>query len=171
MKRKIEIISDLMAVSASTVPKAGGESFIDISLLDDGEREILAEEMFQLSDELNDEEYSKYGRIIEEEALAVLLIGLKDHPPLGIDCRGCGFKDCNEFQSTTAEGIFKGPNCVYRVLDMGMSLGSALKTAGTHNVRASVMIKGGLAAKNVGLSTANVCIAVPIILDENLPYC
>ncbi len=171
MKREIEIISDLIAVSASIAPKSGGESFINIYLLDDAEREILAEEMFQLSDTLNEELYSKYGKIIEEEAQAVLLVGLKGHPPLGIDCQACGFKDCQEFESEGTEDIFEGPNCAYRLLDMGMALGSALKTAGAHGVKTSLMIKAGLAAKNIGLSTARLCMAVPIMLDEERPYC
>ncbi|MFO8109971.1 MAG: DUF2148 domain-containing protein [Thermoplasmata archaeon] len=170
MEKGIKIISDLMTVRARTVPKASGESYMDIALLDDAEREILAEEMYQLSDELNDEDYSKYGKILEEDAQAVLLISLKEHPPLGLNCRACGFDDCDEFKSVSAQGIFRGPNCIYRLLDMGMALGSALDTASVHKVKASVMIKAGLAAKNIGLSTANVCIAVPVILKEDRPY-
>ncbi len=171
MEKAVDITSSLMKASASTAPKAEGVSYLEISVLDDAEREMLSEEMYQLADELNDEEYAIYGESIEKESHAVLLVGLKEHPALGLNCRACGFKDCEEFNSASAQGIFQGPNCVYRLLDLGIAIGSALKTSSIHNARATVMIKGGLAAKNLGLSTAMVCMAIPITLDENRPYC
>lgn len=170
MSKGIDTISDLMVISATTTPKSGGESFMEITLLDDAERKILAEEMYQLSDQTEDDEYSIYGRMIEEETLSVLLIGLKEHPPMGLNCRACGFNDCEEFKKASGDGIFHGPNCTYRLLDMGMSVGSALDTANLHHVKASLMIKAGLAAKNIGLSTANICMAIPIMLHQDIPY-
>ncbi len=162
-------ITDLMAISAKSAPKVEGISNLEIAILDDAEKEILAEEMFQLADEFNDESYSSLGINIES-AERIMLIGLEDPSSIGLDCKACGFKDCAEFDEKSQKGIFEGPNCIFKVLDLGIALGSALKTAMMHNVRADVIIKGGLAAKDIGLSSSTVCLAIPVTLDETKGY-
>ncbi len=162
MEKGVDIIAKLMSISAITAPKAEDISFIDIQPLDEAEKEILAEELFQMAEE--DEEYSHIGEIIIESD-KVILMGLNEHPPFGLDCQACGFKDCDEFSKIKKEDIFKGPNCAYRLLDLGIAIGSALKTADYNNVEADILIKAGLAAKNIGLSTSNIVMAVPIYLQ------
>lgn len=169
MEDSIEMISNLMSISAKTAPKSMGESFLEIISLDKAEKEILTEEMFQMSDELNDDSYGYEGEIIRDAA-KVIIIGLKKHPTLDLDCRACGFKDCDDFAEHRVEGIFEGPNCVFHLIDIGMAVGSAINTANRHDVRSKISLKGGLAAKNVGISSSNVCIALMIDLSEEKDY-
>ncbi|MFO7990701.1 MAG: DUF2148 domain-containing protein [Thermoplasmata archaeon] len=169
MEDSIELISNLMAISARTAPKSLGESYLKITLLDKAEKEILTEEMFQMSDELNDDSYSYEGEIIREAA-KVIIIGLEEHPPLDLDCRACGFKNCEDFSDNKIKGIFEGPNCAFHLIDMGMAVGGAIDTAQIHNIRSKISLKGGLAAKNVGISTSKVCIALMIDLSEEKDY-
>ncbi|MFP3871511.1 MAG: DUF2148 domain-containing protein [Candidatus Natronoplasma sp.] len=153
------LISDLMKISAESSPKAT-EDFLTVVVLDGGEIEILAEEMFQLSDEFDDESYSEEGEFIESSD-EVILVGLEDHPPLDIDCRACGYESCDDFsEAEETEDIFKGPNCIFRVLDLGMALGNAANTSEMHHLDPTLSIRGGLAAKHLGLIDSRVCLAV-----------
>ena len=170
MSEGIDIVAELMALSAKNTPTALGESYLDIIILDEAEKEILVEEMYQLADELDNEGYTKKGEEIENSD-KVLLIGLNDHPSLGIDCKACGFDSCEDFErADKKEDIFLGPNCIFRIIDLGLALGNALRTAGNHNVDAEIMIRGGLAAKDLGLSTSRICLAIPISLKPKYDY-
>jgi uncharacterized ferredoxin-like protein len=46
---------------------------------------------------------------------------------------------------------FSGPNCAIRMADLGIALGSAVKTAQFHNVDNRIMYSGGVAAIDLGL--------------------
>ena len=49
-------------------------------------------------------------------------------------------------QCILAQIDFKGPNCMLRLLDLGIALGSAVKTAQIHNVDNRIMYRAGVAA-------------------------
>jgi len=168
-KRITEIVIDLMNISAQTSPKSSG-NFLDTMVLDESEKEMLTEELYQLSDEFQDETYSEEGDLVNSSD-EVLLIGLKDHPSLGLDCRACGFESCENFDDADhTEKIFEGPNCIFKILDLGISIGHALNTAETHNIDYQISIKGGLAAKSLGLMDSRVCLAVPIHVISDKDY-
>jgi len=154
-----QMISELMKISAGGSPRSFGDH-LEIVVLDEAEIEMLAEEMFQLSDELNEEIYSEEGEDIESSN-HVILIGLKDHTPLGMDCRACGFDSCDDLaKAEENEDIFQGPNCIFRLLDLGTALGNALNTAEMFKLDHDISIRGGLAAKHLGLIDTRVCLAV-----------
>ncbi|MEF8834619.1 MAG: DUF2148 domain-containing protein [Candidatus Thermoplasmatota archaeon] len=169
-KRKItETVIDLMDISAQTSLKSSG-NYLETMVLDDAEKEMLAEELYQLSEEFQDETYSEEGDLINSSD-ELLIIGLEDHPSLGIDCKACGYESCEDFsEADQTEQIFEGPNCVFRLLDLGISIGNALNTAETHNIDYQISIKGGLAAKNLGLMDSRVCLAVPIHVISDKDY-
>ena len=60
------------------------------------------------------------------------------------------------------EGEFKGPNCAFRLLDMGIALGSAVKTAGMLNVDNRIMYRVGVAARRLGLAKAQIVHGIPL---------
>ncbi|MBS3817785.1 MAG: hypothetical protein KGY76_09520 [Candidatus Thermoplasmatota archaeon] len=159
-------VSDLIKIAAENSPKIS-EDDIELVSLDDAEKEMLVEEMYQLSDEFDDESYSEEGESIETSD-KIFLIGLEDHEPLDIDCRACGFESCKDFQDAEEkEKIFKGPNCVFKILDLGMSLGYAWTTSEMHKVKPDISIKGGLAAVHLGLSETRICLAMTIKTGSN----
>ena len=47
--------------------------------------------------------------------------------------------------------FFTGPNCAVRMADLGIALGSAVKTASLHNVDNRVMYSAGVTALALGL--------------------
>ncbi len=166
MKEGTDILTKLMAVAARNSPKALDESFLEILVLDEAEKEMLVEEMYQLSDERDDEIYTLKGDEIEKSD-RVLLIGLDKHPGLGIDCKACGYENCEEMENSKQKmDIFEGPNCVYRVIDMGNAAGYALQNASKNDIDAKISIKGGLAAKNLGLSTTRICLAIIVMSNS-----
>jgi uncharacterized ferredoxin-like protein len=70
---------------------------------------------------------------------ATLLIGVEGHIPLGINCGGCGHATCAEMVKAVKAGknkkaLYMGPNCVLKISDLGIAVGSAVKTASIHNV-------------------------------------
>ena len=59
--------------------------------------------------------------------------------PLGLNCGGCGHVSCKDMEIAGAAAKanktdYKGPNCVFKVTDLGIAVGSAVKTASIHNV-------------------------------------
>lgn len=166
MMEEADIIVRLIATAAKNSPKALDESFLEISVLDEAEKEMLVEEMYQLADGRGDEIYTAKGEDLENSD-SVILIGLNEHPGIGIDCRACGYESCESMENSENEkDIFEGPNCIFRLIDIGISLGYALQNASKNDVDAKIMIKGGMAAKNLGLSTSKICLAVAMMSPD-----
>lgn len=159
----IDVIDELMKISADSAPRAM-DTKIDVEILEESEKEMVVEEMFQLADELNDERYREGGETVQSSK-SLILVDLDEKNTLGLDCRACGYKDCDEFLEKESEGIFEGPNCVFRMIDMGIAIGYAIKTAKLHNMKGRITVRAGLAAKNLGLSDARVCIGIPVSSD------
>jgi uncharacterized ferredoxin-like protein len=58
---------------------------------------------------------------------------------------------------------FMGPTCVFKALDLGIALGSAVKTAGMLNVDNRIMYRIGAAAMKLRLlPEATVVIGIPL---------
>ncbi len=169
MKKDIEIVAKLMEISANSSPKASGND-LEIVLVDEAEKEMIAEEMFQLADKLDDESYSEKGELIEK-CESLMFIGLNQHETLNLDCKACGFESCKDMEDAdTTEGLFEGPNCTFKIIDLGLSLGYALNTADIHNVDSKLMIRAGIAAKSLGLMTSKICLGIPINMNRENNY-
>lgn len=159
-----DIVANLMTVSAKADHRPNDNSKIEIMVLDDAQKEILVEELFQMADDTGDDNYSDLGESIREMGKLVL-IGLDDETPLGLDCGACGFSSCEAMSKENISDIFEGPSCAHRLLDMGIAVGDAIRTAEIHGVRSYAIIEAGLAAKRVGLSTSRISLIVPVNVD------
>ncbi len=169
MKKDIEIVAKLMELSANSSPKAR-ENDLEILLVDEAEKEMIVEEMFQLADKLDDESFSDKGEYIEKSE-SLMFIGLNEHDSLGLDCKACGFESCEDMEnSDKTEDIFEGPNCIFKVIDLGLSLGYALNTADIHNVDSRLMIRAGMAAKSLGLMSSKICLGIPLNVSKEKSY-
>lgn len=152
-----------------TSPKSKGDA-IETLVLEESEKEMLAEESFQLSDEYNDEAYSDEGEKINESD-EILLLGIEEHDSLGIDCKACGYENCENFdKAEKKEGLFKGPSCSFKLIDLGMSIGHALNTAENHNVDYEISIKSGMAARSLGLMSSQLCIGILLKVNPDKNY-
>lgn len=153
----LRIVADLMAISARTAPKAVGQDFLAIKVVDGEDLRRLGEAMIAYGERVKN--FDRDGKnVLNSEA--VLLIGLKDARVVGLNCAACGSHTCIE--PNTVEGEFRGPQCVMRLLDMGIAIGSAVKTASLLNVDNRVMYRVGVVAREIGLIDADVVMGIPL---------
>ena len=150
-----------MAVAARTAPKAGGQDFIEVTLLSDSERITVGNDMIQISKERGIPGFERDGKNVLNSD-AVLLIGLLPHKGAGLNCGACGYSSCEEFNTKSNSVDFEGPNCALRLLDLGIALGSAAKLASELNVDNRIMYRIGVSAKRLGMGKARFSHGIPM---------
>lgn len=155
----LRIVADLMAISARTAPKAVGQDFLAIRVVEGEDLRRLGEAMIAYGERVGKKNFDRDGKnVLNSEA--VLLIGLKDARVVGLNCAACGSPTCIE--PNTVAGEFRGPQCAMRLLDMGIAIGSAVKTASLLNVDNRVMYRVGVVAREIGLIDADVVMGIPL---------
>jgi len=158
----LKIVVDLMAVSARTSPKSAGKDFVSIKIIEGEDIKKLADEMFKYGEESGKKNFDRDGRNVQNSPY-VILIGIKDAEHLGLDCGSCGFETCIERDNALPiDSEFKGPQCAFRLLDLGISIGSAVKTASILNVDNRIMYRIGVATRKMGLVDWDVVMGIPI---------
>ena len=65
---------------------------------------------------------------------------------------------------------FIGPICAFRLLDLGIALGSAVKLSAILGVDTRIMYRIGIAAKKLGMIDADVVMGIPISALGKSPY-
>lgn len=166
----LERIAEYMEVSATTAPKAAGVDSLAYEVITGEELREIGGEMISIGEKRGDDGFIRDGNNVLDSA-ALLLVGTKDHEGLGLDCGGCGFKSCKNFNEAEKVQVeFRGANCIYKLLDLGIALGSAAKTASIHNVDTRIMYRIGVAAKNLEILDATVIIGIPVSGEHKSPY-
>jgi uncharacterized ferredoxin-like protein len=160
IKDTVRLVGDLMVLAARTAPKAVGQDHIEARVIDDGERVALGKDMIALAPDRGPN-WARDGQNVLD-SMTVVLIGLSMHKGVGLDCGGCGFSGCAEFNDRSFEAHFVGPNCALRLLDLGIALGSAAKVASDHNVDNRIMYRIGVSARRIGLTKANISHGIPL---------
>jgi len=161
MNYAIKTVANLMVLSVITAPKTKGQDILEVKVLFDEEKDKIAIEMQKIGEKKNSPGFVRDGNNVKDSE-ALILIGLKPHKSCGFNCKACGFEDCMEFDKTKKKGEFKGPNCAYRLLDMGIALGSAVKTASLHNVDNRIMYRVGVAAMRLNIMESNFIMGIPL---------
>ena len=158
----LKMVAELMAIAARTAPKSAGQDFIQIRILEGKDVERLAEGMYKFGRERKKANFDRDGKNVKDSPV-VVLIGLKDANPPGLNCGACGFATCKEMEAAPkTEGEFRGPQCAFRHLDMGIALGSAVKTAGILNADNRMMYRIGTVARSMGICDWDYVIGVPL---------
>jgi uncharacterized ferredoxin-like protein len=165
-----EIVAQLMAVAAITAPKTKGENFVQVKILQGESVQALAKAMSDYGVESQKKNFDRDGQNVANSE-AVVLIGLKDATTCGLNCGACGFSLCDELTGQPAVDIeFRGPVCAYRLLDMGIALGSAVKVASLLNVDNRIMYRIGAAARRRGLVDWDFVLGVPLSVTGKSIY-
>ena len=167
--RAVEMVAELMALSARTAPKGRGLDSIVIKVIANEELQKLARELRRLGEARGIKFYLRDAGNLEKSD-ACVLISCKALDHAGLDCGGCGFATCRDmldaqkqFLEKEMEKPFRGPNCVIKMADLGIALGSAAKTASLHNVDNRVMFSAGVAALSLGwLEGCHVAYGLPL---------
>jgi len=165
LKDPILSAAKLMAVSARTAPKTRGIDDVEIALLS-SEEELnrLADEMEKLGKKLEKKFMIRDAGNVRKSQ-AVLLIGVKASKPKDLDCGGCGFETCEEFRKAVRKSGkgYSGPSCAMQLIDLGIAVGSAVKTASLLNVDNRVMFSIGAAALSLGLmKNSDIVLGIPL---------
>jgi uncharacterized ferredoxin-like protein len=173
-------IAKLMAASAITAPKSGGQLFlagkhlfVETVIVDD--RETLSDLAAWMRARGKERRESIWFRDAEAaEAIdAVLFVGLNDWYPPNYDCGACGYATCVEFMHATKqlrvdsdELEFVGPQCNLRDIDLGIAIGSAAKTAAIHSIDARCQTRIAVAARKLGVIKSDVAVALSLSLTH-----
>lgn len=158
----VELVAQLMAISAITAPKSKGENFVQVKTIDGQGVQDLGHAMIAYGQKVQKTDFDRDGKNVLNSD-AVLLIGLKDAIPLGLNCGACGFEDCKSMSAhNPAEVEFKGPICALRLLDMGIAIGSAVKTASMLNVDNRVMYRVGAVARDMKIVYWDYVMGIPL---------
>jgi len=158
---QLRVVADLMAIAARTAPKAVGQDFIVVRIIEGEDVQALARKMYEFGERTGKKNFDRDGANVAASDI-VVLIGLKDAETIGLDCGACGVESCTELLVNSFEGEYKGPQCAHRLLDMGIALGSAVKVASMLNVDNRIMYRAGVVAREMGLIDADIVMGVPL---------
>ena len=161
----VDIVAELMKVAAITAPKAVGQDYIEVKVCTDCEMKKISADMIKVGEEKGTKNWDRDAEGVEK-AQGLVLIGVLEHHGLGLNCGACGFDSCALFNRASAEKDFHGPNCMLRLLDLGIALGSAAKTAQIHNVDNRIMYRIGVSARRLKLMKSNVIMGIPLSVSS-----
>lgn len=152
----------MMELAARTAPKSKGQDYLEILTLTGSRLKDLAEAMIEFGRERKEEKFNRDAANLAASG-AVVLIGLRKSGSLGLDCGACGYNDCHSYDRAEKVDIdFTGPFCSYRLIDLGIGLGSAVKTAQIMNVDNRIMYRIGVAARWKGFVDWEIVMGIPL---------
>ncbi|WAC04846.1 MAG: DUF2148 domain-containing protein [Methanoregula sp.] len=172
----VKTVAGLMVLAARTAPKAVGQDSVVCRVVTGKEQEKLAARIEAMGKALGmGFFFVNAGQVRKSDA--TLLIGVEGTKALGLNCGGCGFSTCvnmikaGEGAAKRKKSVYSGPNCVFKVSDLGIAVGSAVKTASIHNVDNRIMFTAGVAALELGmLKGCSVAYGIPLKAAGKNPY-
>jgi uncharacterized ferredoxin-like protein len=166
----VEMVAQLMAISATTAPKSKGENFVQTRLLKGEVLRTLADAMLAYGQRTKKKDFDRDSKSVGQSE-AILLVGLRKANVLGLDCAACGFADCKALQKhEKVSGEFVGPTCAYRLLDLGIALGSAVKTASMLNVDNRIMYRIGVLVREMNIVDWEFVMGIPLSVTGKSIY-
>jgi len=168
--QSIQTVTQMMAIAAITAPKAKGENFVAVEVLQGSVLQELSQAMIAFGEQAHKANFDRDGKNVAKSD-AVVLIGLKEPNTAGLNCGACGYPTCAELiLQPPYEGEFRGPICAYRLLDMGIAIGSAVKTASLLNVDNRIMYRIGAVARQMGLVDWHFVMGIPLSVTSKSIY-
>lgn len=161
MKESVRIVADLMCLAARTAPKAAGKDFVVTRVVDGEDLNRLAQAMIHYGNRSGKKNFDRDGANVATSD-ACVLIGLKNAQVTGLNCGSCGNDRCSDLAELREGPEFAGPFCAWRLMDLGIAMGSAVKAASIHNVDNRIMYRAGIAARQAGLIDADVAVGIPL---------
>jgi uncharacterized ferredoxin-like protein len=154
----------LMLMSARTAPKSAGIDDVLAIIVHGEEKDAIASKMDEMAEERKIEDFRRDAKNVRDSEV-VVLIGVRGNKSFGLNCGACGYESCKDFDETQKKfgEDFFGPTCLFKALDLGIALGSAVKTASILNVDNRVMYRVGTAALKLNLlPEATVVMGIPV---------
>ncbi|NIO36416.1 hypothetical protein GTO27_01790 [Candidatus Bathyarchaeota archaeon] len=157
-------VAKLMLVAARTAPKSAGIDDIITLIVYGSEKDAIADEMEEIAEKRNSAGFQRDANNLRDSH-AVVLVGVRGNKSFGLNCGACGYKNCESFDEAGKNfgEDFAGPTCLFKALDLGIALGSAVKVAGLLNTDNRIMYRIGTAALRLDLlPEATVAMGIPI---------
>jgi uncharacterized ferredoxin-like protein len=154
----------LMLVAARTAPKTMGVDDILTLIVYGEEKDVIANKMEEIAEERKIEGFKRDAKNVRDSE-AVVLVGVRGSKSVGLNCGACGYENCKRFEEAEKKlgEDFIGSTCLFKALDLGIALGSAVKTASLLNVDNRIMYRVGTAALKLKmLPEATVIMGIPI---------
>src|SRR4051794_32700495 len=169
-------VAKLMAASAITAPKSGGQlfiagkhNFVETVIVDDTETKQELAGWIRARGKERREAIWFRDADVAEAVDAILFVGLSDWYPPNYDCGACGYATCAEFLHETTplrqdsvELEFVGPTCNLRDIDLGIAVGSAAKTAALHSIDCRCQTRVAVAARKLEIIQADIAVALSL---------
>lgn len=154
----------LMLLAARTAPKTAGLDDLLALIVRGADKDAIADKMDEMAQVRKIEGFKRDSRNVRDSE-AVILIGVRGKKGVGFDCGACGYEKCKELEETEPKRgkDFVGPTCIFKTLDLGIALGSAVKTASLLNVDNRMMYRAGTAALSLRLlPEATIAMGIPV---------
>ncbi len=164
-------VARLMLLAARTAPKGKGVDEIETMILTGKEKDTVAKAMYKIAQSPTDH-WTRDAKNVEQCPVLVL-IGLKGPSALGTQCGACGYEDCNQMLNVgRKEGrFFAGPTCIIKALDLGIAIGSAVKTAQIHNVDNRIFFRAGVGAYQLKvMPQSTIIMGIPLAALGKSPF-
>jgi len=145
LKQAILVTAELVVASAKTAPKARGvDNIVSAIITERSELEKLAGKMRELA--------GRYGAFFERDAESVL----NSDAVVLIGCR------LVEMRLTQPDKWSVDASVVNSLVNLGIAIGSAVRTASILNIDNRVMFSIGVAARELGLLDADIVYGIPL---------
>jgi uncharacterized ferredoxin-like protein len=157
-------VAKLMQASARTAPKTLGVDDILTMIVYGEEKDAIAEKMNEIAEERKIDGFKRDAKNVKDSE-AVVLVGIRGSKSVGLNCGACGYKSCQEFEKARRKKgqDFVGPTCLFKALDLGIALGSAVKIASLLNIDNRIMYRIGTAALKLNfMPEATVVMGIPL---------
>jgi uncharacterized ferredoxin-like protein len=157
-------VAKLMQAAARTAPKTAGLDDILTLVVYGEEKDSIAEKMDEIAQERGIEGFKRDAKNVRDSDV-VVLIGVRGGKSIGFNCGACGYNTCLEFEEAVRKAgqDFVGPTCLFKALDLGIALGSAVKIASILNIDNRIMYRIGTAALKLNLMPeATVVMGIPL---------
>ncbi|MCL5035973.1 MAG: DUF2148 domain-containing protein [Chloroflexi bacterium] len=169
MKKVLEQVAEFMKLAAVTSPKTKGQDFMKYRVLAGDDLNALAYAMIRFGEEKGKKNFDRDAKGVQESG-AVLLIGLPGCEPAGLNCGACRYKKCSDLPGIMEGPEFGGPHCAFRLIDLGIALGSAVRTAMDFCADNRIMYRLGAAARYGGFMDASIIIGIPLSGTHKNPF-
>lgn len=170
INESLKAAAGLIEIAAITAPKGKGVDDIKTKTVYKGSKEH--KELVEKMKEYGDKKDLKFFHRDSKNTLesdAIVLVSVTAKPPLGLNCGMCGY-DCNTIPEKKKINDYFAPICAFALVDLGIALGSASKTAQILNLDNRIMYSIGATAVEMCLIDGDVVMGIPLSVSSKNIY-
>lgn len=170
INESLKAAAGLIEIAAITAPKGKGVDDIKTKTVYKGSKEH--KELVEKMKEYGDKKGLKFFHRDSKNTLesdAIVLVSVTAKPPLGLNCGMCGY-DCNTIPEKKKINDYFAPICAFALVDLGIALGSASKTAQILNLDNRIMYSIGATAVEMCLIDGDVVMGIPLSVSSKNIY-